>query len=865
MKMKLTLLLVICYLLSVLAACDNIADTPEISTPIENGYGRISVSLADGETAQQAAAQQAATPYMARTVFPLIIFDKYVYTFTKEGEETGTEKTPDNDGYFTLELGNYTVEVQAFIGDEGSYTLAASGVSEQFTVSSGGNSSIVVFLYGVIVAAKGEFRYTITYPEMSDEFIISLQKWPDMDSITLTPINLTERNGITETLELEAGSYLLTILITKDGLFAGKGEAVHIYPAVITVYTKNFNDNNFLAPFPVTANNYNISGAGTFVYDGSAKPVSVTGKENVSPGEVTVFYNGWNIVPVNVGTYTVTFNVAAAMGWNPADGLPAGTITITKAPGSAVSAPTLNTRTSYSITVDPVIVPSNVQTVEYAINTVDAPPLTGWQTETTFSELNAGTTYYVFARAAENNNYRTGEPGSSLAVSTLPTGSPGSIEYYWVDKHGSLVTTSGASTIIASGGTLTITARDPGYVVKQWYLNGANTGQSGTTYIFSSTIPGKHTLSLIVEKDGKPYNTNIIIGVGTPATITFDINSATGTTPASQTVLANYGVITLPGGGGLTKTGYIFCGWNTNTSGTGTNYDGGSSYNPAGDITLYAKWNLAYTVTFNATGGTGTLPASQTVPAGTSITLPSGSGLTITGSVFSGWNTNSSGSGTTYNAGSSYTPTRDITLYAKWNVAYTVTFNVNGATGTPPASQAVAIGSGFTLPGASGLTKTGYIFGGWNTTAAGTGTNYSAGSSFTPTGNNTLYARWFIGTVTIDMYDSYGDGWDGAGALRITVNGTQIATNIRVQSGNTNTYTFNVVTGDVVQLYWVAGNAQGENSFIVYYTNMPPSPAFTTSNQGPTSWSGSNALVYRLRNTMDNISNGTLLGSFTVP
>jgi uncharacterized repeat protein (TIGR02543 family) len=40
------------------------------------------------------------------------------------------------------------------------------------------------------------------------------------------------------------------------------------------------------------------------------------------------------------------------------------------------------------------------------------------------------------------------------------------------------------------------------------------------------------------------------------------------------------------------------------------------------------------------------------------------------------------------------------------------------------------------------LTRTGYTFGGWNTNANGTGTNYSAGVSYTPTGDITLYAKW---------------------------------------------------------------------------------------------------------------------------
>jgi len=128
--------------------------------------------------------------------------------------------------------------------------------------------------------------------------------------------------------------------------------------------------------------------------------------------------------------------------------------------------------------------------------------------------------------------------------------------------------------------------------------------------------------------------------------------------------------------------------------------------------------------------------------------------------------------------------------------------------------------------------------------------------------------------VVIDMYDSTGDGWDRDGALRINVNGVDIATNVKVKNAaadntpsgqrNTNTYIFIVNKGDVVRFYWVAGTFQQENSFIAYYFDVPPSPAFATSSQGPTSWSGSNALVYRVRSTMSSTTNGELLGQFTV-
>jgi len=80
---------------------------------------------------------------------------------------------------------------------------------------------------------------------------------------------------------------------------------------------------------------------------------------------------------------------------------------------------------------------------------------------------------------------------------------------------------------------------------------------------------------------------------------------------------------------------------------------------------------------------------------------------------------------------------------------YTVTFDINEGSGTAPAAENVIDGSNITLPGDSGFLRTGYTFGGWNTNADGTGTNYSAGSSYTGNSNITLYAKWNINKYTV--------------------------------------------------------------------------------------------------------------------
>lgn len=76
---------------------------------------------------------------------------------------------------------------------------------------------------------------------------------------------------------------------------------------------------------------------------------------------------------------------------------------------------------------------------------------------------------------------------------------------------------------------------------------------------------------------------------------------------------------------------------------------------------------------------------------------------------------------------------------------YTITYNGNGKTGgTVPAAASAVYTTNITLS-SNALTRTGYTFGGWNTKADGTGTNYKAGQSvkgITKTGVITLYAKW---------------------------------------------------------------------------------------------------------------------------
>ena len=89
-----------------------------------------------------------------------------------------------------------------------------------------------------------------------------------------------------------------------------------------------------------------------------------------------------------------------------------------------------------------------------------------------------------------------------------------------------------------------------------------------------------------IDNTGDPNDDN---QVPITYTVTFDINGGEGAVPDPQTVNSG-SVITLPGGEGLNKAGFILGGWNTKADNTGTNSKAGSSYTVTANITLYARW-----------------------------------------------------------------------------------------------------------------------------------------------------------------------------------------------------------------------------------------------------------------------------------
>jgi uncharacterized repeat protein (TIGR02543 family) len=293
------------------------------------------------------------------------------------------------------------------------------------------------------------------------------------------------------------------------------------------------------------------------------------------------------------------------------------------------------------------------------------------------------------------------------------------------------------------------------YVFHRWATNADGTG---TTYNNLAQVTLTAGVTLYAQWTANTY------------VVTFNYNNATGgnsTTTSSFTTGGPAMILPTP-----TKAGFNFAGWYPDAALLLTTVGAaGAEYRPTGatlSVTIYAKWTaIDYTFTYDANSAdTGAVPTETSKQITQTATVKANTGALVRiGYTFGGWNTQSNGSGDNYLSGSLFTvAAANVTLYAKWNAnTYTVTYNSNGGSGnaqrtvnlvaTNIESDSYTTGSSsVTLPNVGTLARSGYTFGGWNTSAAGTGTNRLATATYTTVSNVILYAKWNPVTYSI-TYD----------------------------------------------------------------------------------------------------------------
>lgn len=184
-----------------------------------------------------------------------------------------------------------------------------------------------------------------------------------------------------------------------------------------------------------------------------------------------------------------------------------------------------------------------------------------------------------------------------------------------------------------------------------------------------------------------------------------------------------------------------------------------------GDADYLARWYQTVTLDKNGGDADGSVVAWYNETEVTSLSAPTRAGYEVEGYYAEAGCTNkvmtAAGALVDYSgyvSSGKWIHSGATTLYAKWTeevVTYSVTYNGNGNSGGSVPTDATAYDAGdiVTVKGNTGsLTKTGYVFRGWNTASDYSGTFYPADYKFEmPSSNVTLYAVWGTGRACVTI------------------------------------------------------------------------------------------------------------------
>jgi uncharacterized repeat protein (TIGR02543 family) len=384
-------------------------------------------------------------------------------------------------------------------------------------------------------------------------------------------------------------------------------------------------------------------------------------------------FTGWNTLANGSGTpYSDMQNITIVSALNLYAQWTANTYTVTYNTNSSTSgtAPTSQSYTTAGVTLT---IDNNSGTLVRTGYT-----FAGWNTLANGSGTNyaAGATAQTFVADTAlfakwtANTYSITYGSNSATSGTVPTSQ-------------SYTTAGAALTISTNSGSLVRT----GYTFEGWNTSADG---SGTAYAVSqSNVTLISSVTLYANWLGITY------------AISYDANgSASGTVPSAQSYTSGGSTLTIAtNSGNLAKLGFFFAGWNTASSGTGTDYVAGVIGQTFGsDLILYAKWTItpSSTVTFKANGGVGSDTTQITNVTANLIANT----FTRGGYIFTSWNTLADGTGTNYADSVSYNFATNLTLFAKWTIKASRTLdfavlNYSISLGeTATATAALSVGSG---------------------------------------------------------------------------------------------------------------------------------------------------------------------------
>ena len=366
-----------------------------------------------------------------------------------------------------------------------------------------------------------------------------------------------------------------------------------------------------------------------------------------------------------------------------------------------------------------------------------------------------------------------------------------------------------------------------------WEVTGLTINGASVPYGASGTV-GAATTSIRIDLYTMTFASNNT-NYGTVSTSSYIV-------PKGATYTTSGTTLTINDGRKVTATVKNTTGYTTKLSSWSPS---NGTVNAATKVTAnFSRSTNTYTIEFNNNGGSGTM-ASMSMTYGTPKNLTSNA-FTRAGYTFFGWSTNKDATKETYTNGQSVnnlssTNGETVILYALWKKTVTISYNVNGGSGTITASSGTLYNAQASVSITLSTTKpsrTGYTFNGWSTSSTATSASYQPGTAYSFSNSTTLYAVWGRNSYTVTVNPN-------GGKYNNTTSNTPI-------TGGYNT-TITIANPTPPSGYTVTFNA---NSGSVSPTSKTSTKSFTGwTEDGPGSLSG---ITYTF-----GAGNGTLTANYT--
>ena len=158
---------------------------------------------------------------------------------------------------------------------------------------------------------------------------------------------------------------------------------------------------------------------------------------------------------------------------------------------------------------------------------------------------------------------------------------------------------------ISSGSTMTISLGSQTFT-KVDVIYRCNSSSAGTLTVAGDAVAttnqniglksktGTFSSSITISAASQAYRVVVILtrAYSPSYTVTYDANGGSGVAPSDANTYESDDPVTVLGKNTLSKSGYIFTGWNTKANGSGTPYSPGETMNTgAGNVTLHAQWD----------------------------------------------------------------------------------------------------------------------------------------------------------------------------------------------------------------------------------------------------------------------------------